>query len=150
MTIRFSLWLRGITVLLLLQLILGVWINLYGTFPATSNVATAVKYLHDPEFSVHVALAVLLVLIAFVVALYAFRSDAPPRLRWYTLGGFLALLVGYEAGVELIMSGFSSNLYSGLMALAWLVAIAFYGLGQMELRRAARAPGAVAPPASPA
>jgi len=139
MAFRFALWLRALGVLLGVQFVLGIWLTLYGTFPSTRNVVKALLYRGDPVLTVHVALAVLLVILAFVIAVSAFLGETPPRLRWYTLGGFLAVLGAYEAGIQLIESGFTSNPDSIAMLLLFLVAVAFYGLAQLALRRAAKA-----------
>lgn len=149
MAFRFTLWLRGLILLLVVQFVLGVWLNLYGKFPDTKSVARAAMYSGDPVLSAHMALAVVLVLAAFVVAIYAFTAEAPPRLRWFTLGGFLALLAAYEAGVELIVSGFTSNVDSAVMAVAFFVAMGFFGLG-LRYARIAPPPAAPETPASPA
>ncbi|MFY9716455.1 MAG: hypothetical protein WAK40_00755 [Thermoplasmata archaeon] len=146
MTIRFSLWIQVIAGLLGVQLVLGLWLSVYGTFPATSSVVRTLMYRGDPELSAHLAIAVLLVVLAFVVAVSAFSADAPPRLRWYALGTFLAMLGGYEAGIQLIQSGFASQSDSLAMAVAFVVAVVFNALGQLHLRRAT--PSA-APPAAP-
>jgi len=131
MAVRYSAWLRLLVGLLSVQFLLGVWVSLYGTFPATSNVVRAALYRGDPVLSVHFALAILLVVLGFVVTLLSFRADAPAQLRWFTLGGFLATLAAYEAGVELVVSGFSSALEIFVMAAAFLAAMGFYGVAQL-------------------
>ncbi|HTP54308.1 MAG TPA: hypothetical protein VML94_05030 [Thermoplasmata archaeon] len=146
MTIRFPLWISAIGGLLGVQLVLGIWLNLYGTYPATDNVVRAVMYRGDPELSAHLGIAVVLVVLAFVVAVSAFGAEAPPRLRWYTLGTFLAILGAYEAGILLIESGFSSALDSLLMAAGFVVGVVFNVASQIIVRRAA--PGAAPPTAS--
>ncbi len=143
MTFRFSLWLRVVTLLGVAQLALGVWLEQYGRFPATTNVVRAALSPGDPELTAHMALAVVLLIVAFVIAVAAFSRDAPPRLRWYVLAGLVALFGAYEAGILLIESDFSSSRDTLAMALAWLVAMACFGIGQS---RRVLAP---APPAEP-
>jgi phosphoglycerol transferase MdoB-like AlkP superfamily enzyme len=143
MTIRFSLWIQAVGALLGVQLVLGIWLNLYGTFPATSSVVRTLMYRGDPELSAHLAIAVILVVLAFVVAVSAFGPGTPPRLRWFTLGTFLAILGAYEAGILLIQSGFASQMDSLAMAAAFVVAVVFNVLAQLTLRRAP--PPATAP-----
>ncbi|MGB6500752.1 MAG: hypothetical protein WBG19_05065 [Thermoplasmata archaeon] len=141
MTIRFLWWIRILLLGLVAEFGLGLWLAKYGTFPVTHNVVTTLMYRGDPELSAHIGLAVILVVVAFIVAVSAFGGEAPPRLRWYTLGGFLALLAAYESGIEFILSGFANNDYSYSMLAAFFVSGAFYGLAQWLLRKEApRAP----------
>lgn len=127
---RYALWVRGILMLTAVQFLLGIWVSLYGALPTTGNVARVVEYSGDPALSAHLALAVVLVLVAFVLAVGAFSRSAPPRLRWPALGGLLSLLVAYEAGFEFLLSRFQDNDYSFVMAVGFIAAIAFYGIAQ--------------------
>ena len=122
--------LRAIVVLLSLQFVLGIWVNLFGSFPSTDSVSTAVMYGGDPVLTGHYLLAVVLLLLAVVVVYASIRPEIPRRLRWYTLGGLLSIVWAWAAGVEFILSGFSSNEASFSMALAFIVAMTFYGLAQ--------------------
>ncbi len=130
MALRFALWLRILSLLGGLQLVLGVWLALYGRFPSTTNVLRVAMSTGDPVLTAHMALAVLLLIVAFVVVVAAFSGEAPPRLRWVALAGLVALFGAYLAGILLIESGFSSSADSAGMLLAWLVAMACFGLGQ--------------------
>jgi small-conductance mechanosensitive channel len=147
MAIRFRAWLNALMLLLVVEFGLGLWLSRYGTFPATRNVAKTLEYRGDPVLSAHIALAVLVVLLAFVIAASAFGPGAPARLRWFTLGGFLALFGAYESGVEFIMSGFANDLYTITMLVSFLAAMAFFGLAQRELRLSGASPPAPTPPA---
>ena len=122
--------LRVIVGLLSLQFLLGIWVALFGSFPSTNNVQTAVMYGGDPVLSGHYALAVVLLVLAVVVVLAAFRNGVPARLRWLTLGGLVSVLWAWISGVEFILSGFSNNSDSFSMAVAFIVAMTFYGLAQ--------------------
>ncbi|MGP8077178.1 MAG: hypothetical protein ACLQD8_08815 [Thermoplasmata archaeon] len=145
MAIRFVVWLRAIVILLAVEFVLGVWLNRYGTFPTTHNVVRAVMYTGDPVLSAHLALAVVLVVLAFVLAVSAFGAGAPPKFRWFALGGFLAILAAYESGVQFIGSGFQSNADSLAMFAGFAVAMVFYGIAQRYLGR----PASVGPGAPP-
>ena len=122
--------LRAIVGLLSLQFLLGIWVNLYGSFPATSDVQVAFTYGGDPGLTGHYILAAVLVVLAVTIVLAAFRSGFPARLRWLTLGGLLSVLWASISGVEFILSGFTDNSVSFSMAFAFIVAMTFYGLAQ--------------------
>jgi hypothetical protein len=134
-TMRFVLWWRAVVILLVLELLLGIWVNRYGALPATNNVVRAAMYTGDPALSAHMALAVVLVIAAFVLTIGAFAVGAPARLRWFALGGLLSLLWAYESGIEFIVSGFGNNVDSLSMALAFVVALVFYAVAQRFLPR---------------
>jgi hypothetical protein len=130
-TFRFQLWLRGLTMLLALQFLLGVWVGLFGTFPRTSSLKTALTYSGDPALTAHMLLAVVIVLVGFVVTVFAFGRDSPdPRLRWLLVGGLLSTLFAYEWGVQLILADFDNNTDVFWMAVGFIAAVAFYGVAQ--------------------
>jgi len=145
MAFRHALWLRVLLLLLVVEFALGIWLVRYGTFPTTTNVVKVAMARGDPVLTAHMGLAVLLVVLAFVETVAAFGSTAPPRLRWFALGGFLALLVAYESGVEFILSGFSNDAYPLVMLAAFFGAAVFLGLGQWQLTRPAVPPAPPAP-----
>lgn len=131
MAFRFLLWLRGLTMLLAVQFLLGIWVNLFGTFPVTSSLRTALTYTGDPALTAHMLLAVVIVLVGFVIAIFAFGRDSPdPRLRWAVTGGLLSTLFAYEWGVQLILADYANNTDSFLMAVGFIAAVAFYGVAQ--------------------
>ena len=135
-------WLLRVLVLLIsIQFLLGIWVNLYGSFPSTSDVRTAVTYGGDPVLTSHYVLAVILLVLAVVLLYRAFRPGIPGGLRWLALGGLLSIVWGAFAGLEFILSGFSNSDDSFSMAFAFIVAMTFYGLAQ-----AAMLPRAPAPP----
>jgi len=122
--------LRAIVVLLSLQFVLGIWVALFGSFPSTDSVSAALMYGGDPVLTGHYLLAVVLLLLAVAVVYASIRPGIPARLRWYTLGGLLSIVWGWAAGIEFILSGFSNNEASFSMALAFIVAMTFYGMAQ--------------------
>lgn len=131
MAFRFDRWVRVLTMLLGLQFLLGIWVTLFGTFPVTSNLQKALSYSGDPVLTVHMVLAIVLVLLAFVVTVYAFGQNAPdPRLRWVSLGGLLSILFAYEWGVQLLLADYANNTDSFWMAVGFIAAVAFFGVAQ--------------------
>jgi glucan phosphoethanolaminetransferase (alkaline phosphatase superfamily) len=132
-TERVAWLLRAIVLLLSLQFLFGIWVNLFGTFPATNDVQTAVRYGGDPVLTGHYVLAVVLLVLAIVLVYRTFRPGVRASLRWLSLGGLLSVLWAAVAGVEFILSGFSNNDDSFSMAFAFIVAMTFYGLAQAAL-----------------
>lgn len=133
---RTMLSLRAIVLLLTAQFLLGIWVNLFGTFPRTTSVLSAITYGGDPVLTAHYGLAVVLLLLAIGITVVSFRGTEPPTLRWFALGGLLSIAWAYESGIQFILSGFADNLSSFSMALGFILAMTFYGLAQALVLRA--------------
>jgi len=127
---RMTMLLRLIVILLSAQFVLGIWVNLYGRFPRTDDVATAVMYGGDPVLTAHYAVAVAAVVLGVVLVVLAFRADSRRSLRWTTVGGLLSVLWASAAGLQFVLSGFSNGDASFSMAFAFIVAMTFYGVAQ--------------------
>jgi hypothetical protein len=122
--------LRAVVILLSLQFVLGIWVNLFGTFPPTDNLGTALSYPGDPVLTSHYALAVVLVILGIVVVVVAFRPGVRTSLRWIVILGLLSIVWASASGVEFVLSGFSNNADSFSMAVAFIVTTGFYGVAQ--------------------
>lgn len=122
--------LRAAVVLLSLQFVLGIWANLFGSFPSTQRLGTAVSYAGDPVLTGHYVLAVVLVLLGIVLVVVAFRGPTRASLRAMVVLGLLAIVWASAAGVAFVASGFSSPSDSFSMALAFIFATSFYGVAQ--------------------
>ncbi len=122
--------LRAIVILLSIEFVLGIWVNLFGSFPSTARLGTALAYTGDPVLTGHYVLAVLLVVLGVVIVLVAFRTGARGSLRWMVVLGLLSILWATAAGVGFVLSGFASNADSFSMAVAFIVAASFYGIAQ--------------------
>jgi hypothetical protein len=122
--------LRVIVVLLSVQFVLGIWVNLFGSFPSTSNVEVAAVYSDDAVLTGHYVLAIVLVIVALVLVFVSFGKEERKGLRWLALGGLLSILWASASGVQFILSGFSNNVDSFSMALAFIAATSFYGVAQ--------------------
>ncbi len=116
--------------LLALQFLLGIWVALFGKFPDTHDLMTALAYSGDPVLTAHYALAFVLLLLAILLAYVSFAKGEPKRLRVLTLAGLLSVLVALEAGVQFVLSGFANNDWSFVMAVGFIASMAFYGLAQ--------------------
>ena len=121
---------------LAVQFVLGMANNLFGAFPATSDVLSALESPGDPLLIAHMVVAFLLLLLGIVVAVLAFRRPVPRSLAALAIGGLLAILWAYESGIEFILSRFSNDAMSFSMALGFLAALAIYGaLGLLSALR---------------
>ncbi len=139
---RFSRTLRLLVILLSAQFLLGMWVNLFGTFPTTKSVGAALRYGGDPVLTAHYGLAVLIALLA-VVAVVVVPRPASGVLWGMVMGGLVSIGWATLSGIELVLSGFSNDLASFSMAVAFIAATTFYGLAQaFALRSAARAAAA--------
>lgn len=123
------------TVLMLLtlavQFILGMANNLFGTFPATSDVLAALES-GDQALVAHMAVAFVLLALGVLVAVLGFRKPLPRKVAALGVAGVLSIFWAFESGIEFVLSGFGSNLWSFSMAVGFLVALAVYGfLGLM-------------------
>jgi heme A synthase len=118
--------LRAVVSLLSLQFLLGIWVTLFGSFPQTDSVETAVSYSGDPVLSAHYVLALVLLVLAVLLAAFAFARASSVRLS-------VSVFWAISSGVEFILSGFSNNTDSFSMAVAFIVAMAFYGLAQVAV-----------------
>lgn len=125
--------LRIVVILLAAQFVLGIWVNLFGSFPSTKSVGTALMYGGDPVLTGHYLLGVLLFVLAVVLAASSFGPGTAPRVRWLVVAGLLSVVWAATSGVEFILSGFSNAGASFSMALAFIVAMTFYGLAQAEV-----------------
>jgi hypothetical protein len=135
-----TLRLRVLVSLLGVQFLLGIWVNLFGTFPSTDSVGTALMYGGDPVLSAHYVLAVVILLLALVLVVHTIRLRTPRHLRWLILAGFLSVVWASLAGVEFILSGFSNAVASFSMAFAFIVAVSLYGVAQVAVLGMERAP----------
>jgi len=128
-----TLRLRILVSLLGVQFLLGIWVNLFGTFPSTDSVGTALMYGGDPVLSAHYVVALVVFLLALTLLARTIRVRQPSHLRWLILAGFLSVVWASVSGVEFILSGFSNAGASFSMASAFIVAVSFYGVAQVAV-----------------
>jgi hypothetical protein len=118
--VRLRLSSLGTVIMLIVQFILGVIYNLYGTAPTSTK---SVGLFSSPDLALHVILGILL----FIAALGQLIRAIAVRHRlsiWMSAVGLLAILAAGFAG-----SGFASNGAAGAslgMSLAFAVALACY------------------------
>lgn len=109
------------------QFLLGMANNLFGTFPATSDVLGALAS-GDTMLVAHMSVGFVLFALGILIAVLAFRRPIPRAVGGLGIAGVLAIFWAFESGIEFVLSGFSSNLWSFSMSLGFLVALALYGV----------------------
>jgi len=129
-THRVVLLLRVVVVLLSAQFLLGIWVNLFGRFPATRTLGSAVLYGGDPVLTTHYLAAVALLIVGMAIVVAAFRHGVRESLRWLVVAGFLSIVWACASGLQFVLSGFSDNVDSFSMAVAFIAATSFYGVAQ--------------------
>lgn len=110
---------------LAVQYILGMVNNLFGTFPATSDVLAALES-GDPALIAHMVVAFVLLALGVLVAVLGFRRPLPRRVAALGVAGVLSIFWAFESGIEFVLSGFGSDLWSFSMSLGFLAALTLY------------------------
>ncbi len=121
---------RTVVVALAAQFLLGIWVNLFGSFPRTRDLVVALAYGGDPVLTAHYALAAILVALGSAILVGSMHPTASRALRWMALGGLLSILWASASGIAFVESGFADNLESFSMAVAFIAATTFYGVAQ--------------------
>src|SRR6202041_2002676 len=118
--VRIRLSSLGAVVMLIVQFILGMIYNLYGTAPTSTK---SIGLFSSPDLALHVILGILLVIAALGQLIRAITVRHPLSI-WMSAVGLLAILGAGFAGL-----GFAGNGASGAslgMSLAFAVALACY------------------------
>jgi hypothetical protein len=125
---------RGLIGLSIIELGLGIWLNLYGVFPGTT-VPAAAGTSGFPVLLAHVAVGALLFLGALVLLVaYAWR-DPLRSMRVLGVVGLLGVLGAGLGGASFVSSGYTNNRASLGMALAFLIVLITYAIGLVFLYR---------------
>jgi hypothetical protein len=110
----------GLVILLVIQYVLGLSYNLYGTIPTPTKTITEFS---SPLLAVHVIVGTLLILAAIYLVVMAVRARV--RLAVTTSGiGLLSVLAAFVGGESFIHKGASG--YSMLMGVMMAVALLCY------------------------
>jgi heme A synthase len=138
--------LNGILALIGVQFFLGMWLNLFGSYPSGSGgLGTALTYTSDPILIAHIVVGVVLGIGALVLVVQAW-ADPMHSMRWFALGGLVGILFAAATGSGFVSSGYSSGVDSFLMAVGFAIALTAYyeGLVRFRADRAVRARSVVA------
>ena len=118
--VRLRLSSLGAVIMLIVQFILGIVYNLYGTAPTSTK---SIGLFSSPDLALHVILGILLVIAALGQLIRAIAVRHPLSV-WMSAIGLLAIVAAGFAGL-----GFAGNGASGAslgMSLAFAVALACY------------------------
>ena len=110
----------GALTMLILQFVLGVAYNLYGTAPTKTN---SIGTFSSPLLAIHVILGILIVLAAIMLVVRAVQAKAGPVLI-ASIVGLVAVLGAFGAGESFAHDGASGASFG--MALATAIAMLCY------------------------
>jgi hypothetical protein len=125
----------GAVIMLIVQFILGIIYNLYGTAPTSTK---SVGLFSSPDLALHVILGILLVIAALGQLIRAITVRHPLSI-WMSAAGLLAILGAGFAGLGFAGSGASGASLG--MSLAFAVALACYVVLVFALPSSASSPG---------
>lgn len=112
----------GMVILLIIQYILGISYNLYGTAPTASK---SISYFSSPVLAAHVILGTLLIVAAVYLAVIAIRARERLAASLSVIG-LLAILGAWINGNEFAANGQSG--YSMAMGVLMAVALLCYAV----------------------
>ncbi|MEM3289685.1 MAG: hypothetical protein QXT35_06365 [Conexivisphaerales archaeon] len=129
--------------LLLIQYLIGMWINLFAVFPPLSSYGFMYGMMQAmfsvPELMIHMMVGILIGIISLIIlVLFAVSGDYVLSL----LGAFasISILMAGISGLEFVFSGFANNVFSYIMSLGFIFAVMAYSMIlYMVLNRTERA-----------
>ena len=125
---------NGILLVIAVQFFLGMWLNLFGSFPSgSSDLGSALAYTSDPALVAHIVVALVLIIAGVALFLISMR-DGLRMLRWFALGGLTSLVFASLTGSGFVYSGYSSGVDSFLMAVGFAGALTSYYEGLVRMR----------------
>ncbi|MEM0146564.1 MAG: hypothetical protein QXL00_01855 [Conexivisphaerales archaeon] len=129
--------------LLLIQYLIGMWINLFAVFPPLSSYGFMYGMMQAmfsvPELMIHMMVGILIGIISLIIlVLFAVSGDYVLSL----LGAFasISILMAGISGLEFVFSGFANNVFSYIMSFGLIFAVMAYSMIlYMVLNRTERA-----------
>ncbi|MEM3487702.1 MAG: hypothetical protein QXN78_03445 [Conexivisphaerales archaeon] len=129
--------------LLLIQYLIGMWINLFAVFPPLSSYGFMYGMMQAmfsvPELMIHMMVGILIGIISLIIlVLFAVSGDYVLSL----LGAFasISILMAGINGLEFVFSGFANNVFSYIMSFGLIFAVMAYSMIlYMVLNRTERA-----------
>lgn len=118
---------------LVVQYALGMYVNLFVTFPDNATQTQSWEFARSqPALLAHIILAALILIGAIVLCIRSARYRSKSWI-WASLIGLLAVLAAGASGAQFIPT--QTDLYSYSMSLAFLIAFLSYGWGLYVSRR---------------
>jgi drug/metabolite transporter (DMT)-like permease len=126
--------LNNILLVVAVQFALGIWLNLFGSFPrGSSSLVSAITDAANPILVAHIVVGILLLLAAISVLVLS-RRDPFRRLRALSVAGIVAMVVTGFFGLSFVYSGYSNNVASFAMALGFVAIVTIYYESLVALR----------------
>src|SRR5579863_3654746 len=140
--------LNGVLTVLAVEFFLGIWLNLFGTFPG-AGFGPALTDTADPVLIAHIVVGILMFVNGAVVLGLSFASRTGP-LRWFAAAGLFGILLAGASGGDFVSTGYTDNVASFTMAVGFSIALTAYYQQLLRLRtaRARAAAGPAAPVAA--
>ena len=122
--------------LLFTQFLLGMWLNLFASFPASlfsrsgagGMMGGMVEFMTAggmPALMIHMMLGYAVLFVAILVFVFA-AGSGEPRLILVGALGLVSVAVAGVGGLGFMLSGFQNDLFSYLMAIGFISAFAIY------------------------
>lgn len=117
--------------MLVIQFVIGMWMNLFATFPTSTYPSTMFGMMGAmflmPELIAHMMLGILILLISLVIfIMLMIEGDYVSSVL--SAIAFISIAVAAIAGMEFVFSGFSNNVFSFMMALGFIFSVMAYFL----------------------
>lgn len=126
--------LNGILLVVAVQFVLGMWVNLFGSFPqADSGALGALLDANDVALSLHVVVGFVMLVGSLFILRLSWR-DAWQGIRRFTAVGVVAIVLAIPFGEAFVYTGYSNNGESFAMALAFVAIVTAYYEGLVALR----------------
>jgi hypothetical protein len=110
--------------LILIQAIIGMYVNLYVIVPFPINFTAFVFSLQGAVFGFHHLFAILVLLFAAVILIFSFRINSPSLIKTSILG-LVLLAVSYVGGTAFVFLQ-PNSFYSLIMAATAIAALVVY------------------------
>jgi len=115
-------------VLLFLQLLLGMWTNLFTTFPTPSQSVNPIDQIFTegpPLLTLHVVIGLLLGILS-IAGLVGAAYIKNRRLIALEACALVSVLVAGESGIEFVLGGYQENVFSYTMTVGYVMLLATY------------------------
>lgn len=120
---------RAIMPMLIIQMITGMYVNLFVQPPARKTAVSPLVQLFtasSPVLPLHVVVGTVVLILSAAITLTVFWMR---RASWYVLStaGLISVLTAFMSGVLFVQGGYVDNTLSFAMAMGFVAALAIYG-----------------------
>ena len=117
--------------LLLIQFLIGMWMNLFAVFPSFSSSRFMYGMMQVmfsvPEIMIHMMNGILIGIISLMI-FFTFAMKGDYALSSLSALASISILVAGISGLEFIFSGFVNNIFSFIMSLGFIFTVTAYFL----------------------